>query len=98
MSSGTYIQCSIYRPHSKHEVVKELTDTLCTLLQDDIIKNDKVIVIGDLNINLLEHATHNATNNDLAALQIYNFFFHISRPTRFPDSVNLNEPSLLDHI
>ena len=27
-----------------------------------------------------------------------NFFLHIARPTRFPDSVNLGEASLLDHV
>ena len=54
--------------------------------------------MGDLNINLLEHATHAPTNNFLASLQALNFYPHISRPTRFPDSSNLGHPSLLDHI
>lgn len=98
INSATYILCTIYRPHSKHEAIDQFTDIICTLLQRDIIKNNKVIMIGDLNINLLEHTTHNPTNNYLAALQLYNFYPHISRPTRFPDSLNLSEPSLLDHI
>ena len=98
VNSTTYILCDIYRPHSKHEDVEEFTDVLSTVLQKNTIKNEKVIIIGDLNINILEHTTHNATNNYLAALQIYSFFPHISRPSRFPDNVNLSEPSLLDHI
>ncbi len=90
--------CAIYRPHSKHELVDEFTNTLTTILQKDKLTNQKIIIIGDLNINLLEHSTHTATNNFLASLQAMNFFPHISRPTRFPDSYNLGQPSLLDHI
>ena len=54
--------------------------------------------MGDLNINLLEHTTHAPTNNFLASLHALNFYPHMYRPTRFPDSVNLGQPSLLDHI
>ena len=78
--------------------MEEFTNTLNTLLQRDIIKKNNVIIIGDLNINLLEHTSHTPTNNFLASLQTLNFYPHISRPTRFPDSSNLGEPSLLDHI
>lgn len=98
INSVSYILCAIYRPHSKHEAVEEFTNNLCTLLQSDSIKKSKIIIIGDLNINLLEHVSHTPTNNFLAALQTLNFYPHISRPTRFPDSLNLSEPSLLDHI
>lgn len=96
--TSTYTICGIYRPHKKHEAVDEFTVTLSTLLQNSTIKKHKTILIGDLNINLLEHTTHTATNNFLSTLQTLNFFPHISRPTRFPDSLNLGEPSLLDHI
>lgn len=93
-----YIVCSIYRPHSKHIGIDLFNDVLCTLLQKNCLKNNKVIIMGDLNINLLEHTTHAPTNNFLASLHAINFYPHISRPTRFPDSVNLGQPSLLDHI
>ena len=76
----------MYRPHSKHENIEAFTDNLFTLLQRDEIKKNNIIIIGDININLLEHTTHTATNNYLAALQTINFFPHISRPTRFPDT------------
>ncbi len=62
------------------------------------LKNSNLVIIGDLNINLLEHATLTPTKNFLATLQSLNFFPHISRPTSFPDTLNLSEPSLLDHI
>ena len=94
----SFILCAIYRPHSKHELVEEFTNTLSALLRRDAATNKKLILIGDLNINLLEHTTHTPTNNFLATLQTLNFFPHISRPTRFPDTYNLGEPSLLDHI
>ncbi len=61
-------------------------------------KKNKIIIMGDLNINLLEHWTHNPTNNFLASLQTMNFYPHISRPTRFPDNSNLGHQSLFDHI
>ena len=93
----SYFVCTIYRPHSKHINVEEFTNTLFTLLNNRI-KNKKVIITGDLNINLLEHTTHQPTNNFLTTLQTINFIPHISRPTRFPDGANLGEPSLLDHI
>ena len=92
------IICAIYRPHSKHILVEEFSNILSTLLHKDILKHTKIMIIGDLNINLLEHTTHPPTNNFLINLQALNFFPHISRPTRFPDSLHLGEPSLLDHI
>ena len=97
-NTTSIIVCAVYRPHSKHEYIEEFCNNLCTLLQSNTLKNKKIILIGDLNINLLEHTTHNPTNNFLATLQTMNLFPHISRPTRFPDSSNLGEPSLLDHI
>ena len=97
-ASNIYNLCSIYRPHSKHIGVEEFNDILCNILQNDCIKNNNIIIMGDLNINLLEHDTHAPTNNFLASLQALNFYPHISRPTRFPDNINLGQPSLLDHI
>lgn len=89
---------TIYRPHSKHIQVDEFTNLLNSLLQKDVIKKNKLIIIGDLNINLLEHTTHTPTNNFLASLQTLNLYPHISKPTRFPDSSNFGEPSFLEHI
>ena len=97
-NASTYIICAIYRPYSKHEAVDEFTDILSTILQNNILKKNKTIIIGDLNINLLEHTTHAPTNHYLSTLQALNFFPHISRPTRFPDGSLLSAPSLLDHI
>ncbi len=96
--SINYVVCAIYRPKSKHDAVNEFSDILVSLLQKEVLKNSKIIIIGDLNINLLEHTTHAPTNNFITSLQTINFFPHISRPTRFPDSSQLGVPSLLDHV
>ena len=94
----TYVISVIYRPHSKHEMVNEFTDLINQLLTNAIYRNNKSILLGDFNINLLEHTTHLPTNIFLNAMQALNYFPHISRPTRFPDNPNLSQPSLLDHI
>ena len=89
--------CAIYRPNSKHIAVEEFTQVINTLLEVKA-KNNKIVLVGDFNINLLEHSTHIPTNNFLANIQAINFTPLIARPTRFPDSSELGEPSLLDHI
>ena len=89
--------CATYRPNSKHIAVEEFTQVINTFLEN-IAKNNKIVLVGDFNINLLEHSTHIPTNNFLANVQAINFTPLISRPTRFPDSSDLGEPSLLDHI
>ena len=93
-----YLICSIYRPNSKHVAVEEFTHTLNAILQNINTNNSKIVLIGDFNINLLEHTTHMPTNSFLTTMQSINFIPHIARPTRFPDSIDLGEPSLLDHI
>ena len=94
----TYIISVIYRPHSKHEMVNEFTDLINQILSNAIFRCNKSILLGDFNINLLEHTTHLPTNTFLNAMQASNYFPHISRPTRFPDNPDLGQPSLLDHI
>lgn len=88
----------IYRPNSKHIAVEEFTNIMNGLFSNDIFRLNKSIIIGDFNINLLEHSTHLPTNLFLNSMQSLNYFPHISRPTRFPDNPTLGQPSLLDHI
>ena len=89
---------AIYRPHSKHEDVDNFTDIMSNTLSHDIFRNNKSILIGDFNINLLEHNSHRPTENYLNVMQSLTYFPHISRPTRFPDTNDDTAPSLLDHI
>ena len=60
-------------------------------------KSDNIL-LGDLNINLLEHQTHQETGNYLAVIQSLNYILIISRPTRFPVGNQRGNESLLDHI
>ena len=98
IGNTSYIISVIYRPNSKHIDVNEFTNIINELLAAETFKNNKTILIGDFNINLLEHATHLPTNLFLNTMQSLNYFPHIARPTRFPDSPDLGQPSLLDHI
>ncbi len=88
----------IYRPHSKHVAVEEFSLALNDILTQNTFTKNNTILLGDLNINLLEHTSHQPTNNFLNTMQALNYFPHISRPTRFPDNPTLGQPSLLDHI
>ena len=94
----SYIICTIYRPHSKTERVDNFTSILSEILCMNELKNKKVILIGDLNIDLLQHHNDAPTGNFLSTMQTLNFFIHISRATRFPIGNQTGEPALLDHI
>lgn len=98
LADSKYIISAIYRPNSKHIAVNEFTNIINELLNNEIFRLNKSIIIGDFNINLLEHSTHLPTNLFLNSMQALNYFPHISRPTRFPDTPALGQPSLLDHI
>ena len=93
-----YIIAALYRPKSKHIGVNEFTSDMNDILNNDIFRRNKSLLIGDFNINLLEHSTHIPTNFFLNTMQTLNYFPHISRPTRFPDTPDLGQPSLLDQI
>ena len=96
-NSFSFLICTVYRPNPKHIAVDEFTHILNELL-GDISTRNKMVLIGDFNINLLEHTSHIPTNNFLTNIQTLSFTPLIARPTRFPDSSDLGEPSLLDHI
>ena len=98
VDSSKFIISVIYRPNSKHIAVEEFTNVINDLFSNEIFRLNKSIIIGDININLLEHSTHLPTNLFLNTMQSLNYFPHISRPTRFPDNPTLGQPSLLDHI
>lgn len=93
-----YIISVIYRPNSKHIGVNEFTTTLDDLVNNESFRRNKSLLIGDFNINLLEHSSHVPTNLFLNSMQTLNYFPQISRPTQFPDTLELGQPSLLDQI
>ena len=98
LENSKFIISVIYRPNSKHIAVEEFTNVMNDIFSNQIFRLNKSIIIGDININLLEHSTHLPTNLFLNTMQSLNYFPHISRPTRFPDNPTLGQPSLLDHI
>lgn len=67
-------------------------------LSQNTFINSRTVITGDFNINLLEHEQHLPTNNFLVTMQSFNYFPHISKPTRFPDNIITDAPSLLDHF
>ena len=91
------ISC-IYRPRYKHDKVKEFSVILRKILQNSYFKKSNAILLGDFNINLLEHETHADTGDFLSMMQLHNFIPLISRPTRFPEGDQNARPSLLDHV
>ena len=74
----SYIISVIHRLHSKHVVVNEFTTIANQILSNEIFRCSKTILLGDLNINLLEHSTHWQLIKDAKANYYYQFFFPIS--------------------
>lgn len=97
VGSPSYVVCSLYYPHSKHNKVNEFNIFMDNLISQSIFINNKVLS-GDFNINLPEHNTHPPTHSFLSTMQSFTYFAVISRPTRFPDDNSTATPSLLDHI
>ena len=93
-----YIIASLYRPHSKHSNVNEFNTIMDNLLSQNIFINSRTVITDDFNINLLEHEQHLPTNNFLVTMQSFNYFPHISKPTRFPNDIITDAPSILDHF
>ena len=96
--NDSYIISGIYRPNYKYDKVKEFNKKLSSMLRNDTFKKSKTILIGDFNINLLEHNDHRDTSDYLNKIQSLNYIPLISRPTRFPEGEQNARESLLDHI
>ena len=94
----SFIISAIYRPSSKHIDVDIFENRLSSLLKNNIFKKNKHVLLGDLNINLLEFTTHPATNQFITSIQNHRYIPLIARPTRFPDLNQRGTSSLLDHI
>ena len=93
----TILSC-LYRPSSKHKRVRSFTNVLTNLLSDPLFTDNKVFIMGDWNINLIEHESHEPTQSFLSTMQSLSYFPLISRATRFPELNQRGKPSLLDNI
>lgn len=98
LPSNSYSITCLYRPYSKYAKVNEFNAFIDNLLSNSFFTNNRNILTGDFNINLLEHESHPPTNSFISTMQSNSYFPHISRPTRFPDINASAASSLLDHI
>ena len=84
----------IYRPHSDN--IDNFVNRLSMILNHDVLHGKRIVVLGDLNINLLLQNSQ----VDYFCMEMYSHAFipHITKPTRFPPQNANIDPSLLDHI
>ena len=83
----------IYRPVSG--LSTEFFNYITFTLQHDKLRYKKVVLTGDINIDLLSENSY--TSDFVCLMQSYHFVPGILKPTRFPVSNNYHSPSLLDH-
>jgi len=94
--NDTIFVVAIYRPHS--DTIPNFTDSLLHILNNKKLLHKRVIVVGDLNINLLL-SDNNSISNFINEFQSFSYLPVITKPTRFASDNNSNiSPSLLDHI
>jgi exonuclease III len=86
---------ALYRPHSDR--VDNFTARLLTMLNSGSLEGKRIVILGDLNINLL-HLNSPMTGNFLSELQCHSFLPTITKPTRFPSNNSPVLPSLIDNI
>ena len=91
-SDKNIIVCLIYRPPNTYTLV--FNEMFSDLL--DIIKRENKLcyILGDYNINLLNHDTHSATAQSMDMLYSHAFIPLINRPTR----VTPSSATLIDNI
>ena len=78
-----------------------LIDQLDTQLHSTDIRNKRVIIMGDMNIDLTKLSTNNDIELYFNTLSCHNFESHINSPTRVQyntKSNNLYSATLIDHI
>ena len=91
-SNSVFVVC-IYRPPGS--AIANFTSVLLEILNSNLLRKSKVIVLGDLNINILE--SNNQNDGFIYDLNALNFIPLITKPTRFDNSSRC-QPSLLDHV
>ena len=93
LGSEYWYLLGIYRPHSG--TPDEFLQCLSEILDIPEIHNKKVLITGDLNVDLLKECS--SSEDLITFFQSYHFLPKISQATRFPTQNNIN-PTLLDHI
>ena len=88
---------NVYRPPNS-DIIKftEIMESILKKISSDklLSKAEEIQIMGDLNINLLNHNSHNATSNFLNTLLTHSLLPLITLPTR----ITQTSATLLDHI
>ena len=87
-----YVLCT-YKPHS--DSIGNFSCVLADILSSDKLCNKNCIVLGDLNVNILDSSSE--VHNFLNLMQSHYFVSMINKPTRFPTIENVVS-TLLDHV
>ena len=97
-----YVICAIYRPPSRDPV--SFLESLFSNISDKLPMNSKIIVVGDLNLNLYNPLRLNYIDDFINGMLQRNFFPVITKATKINDN-NINSNfniitrfSLLDQI
>ena len=85
---------AIYKPQLSN--VQNFTSSLVNILTHSVLRSEKVVLLGDFNINLLSDNIDNITF--ATELQSLGYLSLITKPTRFPVGNSRGDPSLIDHI
>ena len=92
-----------YYRHNKHDKnsLHKFTDQLDTQFHSTDIRNKRVIIMGDMNIDLTKLSTNNDIELYFNTLTCHNFESHINSPTRVQYNTKSNtlySATLIDHI
>ena len=93
LSSSSILVVGIYRPQG--ESISNFVEEISTVLSNLNVNRRNTILIGDLNINLLNDSSSNEIFFN--CMRTFLFVPAINKPTRFP-VISGQNPSLLDQI
>ena len=94
LNSSNLIVIAVYKPQLSN--VQNFTSKLRNILTHSTVRTEKIVILGDFNINLLNDDTENVIFT--TELQSLGFLPLITKPTRFPVGNSSGDPSLIDHI
>jgi len=95
IDTRTVFFLGIYRPPAAS--IRDFNEELSRHLHTPVLMRKTTVVAGDININLLQ-CDNNYVQDFVNNMRALNFLPTITKPTRFPSSDLLTDPSLLDHI
>ena len=87
------VLCVIYRSPS-HNSVPAITKRLLTIIEIIRNENKRIIITGDLNIDLLKYQANHHVTKFLDQMLVHNLTPKITRPTR----ISKHSETLIDHI